>query len=130
MTAEPITRLRFGAFELQPAERRLLSHERPVEVGARAFNLLVALAERAGNLVSKDELLDRVWPNLVVEENNIQVQISTLRRILGAAAIATVPGYGYRFTLATTRDVATPRPPRPAGVHNLPKQGTSFVGRA
>ena len=130
MTTEQITRFRFGAFELQPAERRLLSHEQPVEVGARAFNLLVALAERAGNLVSKDELLDLVWPNLVVEENNIQVQISTLRKILGAAAITTVPGYGYRFTLATTRDVAAPGPSRPAGVHNLPKQGTSFVGRA
>ena len=90
---------RFGRCELQPAAQRLLVDGEPVAVGPRAFDLLVALVERAGQLVSKTELLDRVWPGLVVEENNLQVQVSALRKILGPEAIATVPGRGYRFTL-------------------------------
>jgi len=94
----PATRYRFGRFELQPSERRLLSDDQPVAVGPRAFDLLVTLVERAGELVTKDELLARVWPRLVVEENNVQVQASALRRILGPKAIATVVGRGYRFT--------------------------------
>ncbi len=90
---------RFAGFELQPGERRLLVDGFPVAVGPRAFDLLVTLVERAGHLVTKDELLDRVWPNLVVEENNLQVQVSALRKILGQSALATIPGRGYRFTL-------------------------------
>lgn len=54
--------------------------------------MLVALVERAGQLVSKNQLLDLVWSGLVVEENNLQVQISTLRKLLGPQAIATIPG--------------------------------------
>ena len=59
----------------------------------------MALAERPDRLLTKNELLERVWPGLVVEENNLQVHISTLRRLLGADAIVAVPGRGYRFTL-------------------------------
>src|SRR6267143_1298370 len=73
---------RFGTFELQPNERRLLAGGEPVVLGPRAFDLLVALVERPGQLVTKEELLDCVWPNLVVEENNLQVQVSALRKIL------------------------------------------------
>ena len=98
-----IARVRFGAFEIQPSERRLLHAGQPLAVGPRAFNLLVVLMERAGQLVSKDELLDRVWPNLVVEENNLQVQVSALRKILGAQAIATIAGHGYRFGAGVER---------------------------
>lgn len=90
--------IRFGHCELQPHERRLLVHGEAATIGARAFDVLQCLAERAGQLVSKNELMDLVWPGLVVEENNLQVQISTLRKILGAEAIATIPGRGYRFT--------------------------------
>ena len=61
--------------------------------------MLLALVERAGQLVTKDELLAQVWPGVVVEENNVQVQVSALRKILGAGAIATTAGRGYRFTL-------------------------------
>jgi DNA-binding winged helix-turn-helix (wHTH) protein len=61
--------------------------------------VLVALVERPGQLIDKNELLDRVWPGLVVEENNLQVQVSALRKILGNTAIATVAGRGYRFAL-------------------------------
>ncbi len=98
-TTEPSSNYRFGRFELQPAAQRLLVVGEPVTLGPRAFDLLVALVERAGRLVSKVELLDLVWPGLVVEENNLQVQVSALRKVLGADAIATVPGRGYRFTL-------------------------------
>ncbi len=91
---------RFGSFELQPDQRRLLVDGRSAALGPRAFDVLLALVERAGQLVSKNELLDLVWPGLVVEENNLQVQISTLRKLLGPQAIATIPGRGYRWTLA------------------------------
>src|SRR6185369_15132379 len=91
---------RFGRFAVQPAERRLLAENQNIPVGPRAFDLLVALIDRAGHLVTKEELIEQVWPNLVVEENNLQVQVSALRRILGPEAIATIPGRGYRFTVA------------------------------
>ncbi|MDH4289824.1 MAG: winged helix-turn-helix domain-containing protein, partial [Aquincola sp.] len=90
---------RFGRFELRPAAQQLLVGGEPVALSPRAFELLVVLVERAGQLVPKGELLDRVWPGVVVEENNLQVQVSALRKILGAEAIATVSGRGYRFTL-------------------------------
>ena len=99
-TIDPPPDYRFGRFELQPAEQRLLVDGKVATLGPRAFDLLVALVERAGQLVSKSELLELVWPNSVVEENNLQVHVSALRRILGPDAIATVPGRGYRFTLA------------------------------
>jgi len=122
------TRYRFGRFELQPSERRLLSDDQPIAVGPRAFDLLVTLVERAGELVTKDELLARVWPRLVVEENNVQVQASALRRILGPKAIATVVGRGYRFTPSVEPIVAEHGHPR-ARPHDLPQPLTSFVGR-
>src|SRR4029453_2187001 len=100
--AEPVRSpsYRFGNFDLRPVERRLLVNGEPVELGARAFDLLVALVERAGRVVAKEELLACVWPNLVVEENNLQVQVSALRKVLGEGAMATIPGRGYRFTAA------------------------------
>ena len=90
---------RFGRFSLEPAEHRLLADGKPIHLGARAFDLLVVLAAHAGRLVTKNELLSLVWPGLVVEENNLQVQISALRKLLGPSALATIPGRGYRFEL-------------------------------
>lgn len=101
------TPLLFEPFELQPLQRRLLRHGEPVVLRARAFDLLLALAERSGSLVTKGELLDLVWPGLVVEENNIAAQIAALRKTIGNELIATVPGRGYRFT-AAIRQVSTP----------------------
>jgi len=95
----------FGSIEIQPHERRLIVDGREVALGARALDVLIALAERAGSLVSKNDLLERVWPGVVVEENNLQVQVSTLRKLLGPDAIATIPGRGYRFTLSETDGV-------------------------
>ncbi len=96
----PSARLRFGLagrFELKPAERRLLVDGQVATLGGRALDLLIALASQPDHLFTKSELLDRVWPNLVVEEANLQMQISNLRKVLGGDAIATVPGRGYRF---------------------------------
>jgi predicted ATPase/DNA-binding winged helix-turn-helix (wHTH) protein len=90
----------FGHFELRPERRRLLQDGNPVAIGARAFDVLLALAERRERIVTKTELLDLAWPGLIVEENNLQVQISTLRKVLGPDAIATIPGRGYRFAMA------------------------------
>jgi DNA-binding winged helix-turn-helix (wHTH) protein len=91
-------RYRFGAFEVRPAERVVRKDRQTLAVGARGFDVLVALIERRDRQVSKDELLDLVWPGLVVEEANVQVQVSGLRKLLGPGAISTVPGRGYRFT--------------------------------
>ncbi|HZV92279.1 MAG TPA: winged helix-turn-helix domain-containing protein, partial [Caldimonas sp.] len=90
----------FGRFELRPESRRLLHEGEPVPLRGRAFDVLLALWERSDRVVSKSELLDLVWPGLVVEENNLAVHVSALRKHLGAQAIATVPGRGYRFTAA------------------------------
>ena len=115
-------RFRFGHFELQPTERRLLASGNVVQLNARAFDLLLALVERAGDLVTKEELLQRVWPKLVVEESNLPVQMSALRRVLGAETIETVawarlplcPGGGCRRCAAIIRAVTPPQPAAPA----------------
>jgi DNA-binding winged helix-turn-helix (wHTH) protein len=75
----PPERYRFGAFELQPDKRRLLKDGATISLRPRAFDLLVALVDRAGDLVTKGELLDRVWPNMVVEVAALHVQVSALR---------------------------------------------------
>ncbi|MFO1323964.1 MAG: winged helix-turn-helix domain-containing protein [Burkholderiales bacterium] len=135
--------VRFGRFELDLPGHRLLEDGRPVALGARAFDLLVVLVERAGQLVTKNDLLARVWPGLVVEENNLQVQVSTLRKLLGPSALATVPGRGYRFELPVANQAeswprpdpdaappAAPAPTRPRTATNLPPRLSSLYGRA
>lgn len=104
----------FDRFELQPLQRRLLRDGEPVALGARAFDVLLALATREGSLVTKGELLDRVWSGLVVEENNIAAQVTALRKAIGNELIATVPGRGYRFTAAVRQDTAPGMPAAPA----------------
>jgi DNA-binding winged helix-turn-helix (wHTH) protein len=95
---------RFGRFELRPASRQLLVDGQGVALGARAFDVLRLLIEHRERIVLKDELLDIVWSGLVVEENNLQVQISTLRKILGRDAVSTVPGRGYQFCMELEND--------------------------
>jgi DNA-binding winged helix-turn-helix (wHTH) protein len=102
--------LRFGRHELRPAQRELRADGVLVPLGARAFDVLVALAERRDRIVTKSELLELVWPGLIVEENNLQVQVGTLRKLLGAGAVATVPGRGYRFTLPAGEPCASTTP--------------------
>jgi predicted ATPase/DNA-binding winged helix-turn-helix (wHTH) protein len=100
----------FDAIEIRPAERQVLVGGQPAPLGARAFDLLMALYERRERVVGKNELLDLVWPGLVVEENNLQVQVSSLRKVLGPSAIATIPGRGYRFTLPLGAPARVARP--------------------
>ena len=119
----------FAGFELKPRERAVVQAGRPVKLGARAFDVLMALIERRDRPVAKDELFDLVWPGLVVEENNLQVQVSTLRKVFGPDVIATIPGRGYQFvcSLQTTAGRASPSRTMP---NNLPQQRTHFIGRA
>ncbi len=98
---------RVGRFTLQPF-RQLLEGESPVSIGRKALEILSVLAQAEGALVTKDELMTAVWPNLVVEDNALQVQIAALRKLLGADAelLNTVHGFGYR--LVVTPDAAGP----------------------
>lgn len=98
--------VRFGRFELRPVERQLLEDDRPATLGSRAFDVLQALVERRGRIVSKNELLEIAWPGLVVEENNLTVQVSALRKLLGPQAIATIPGRGYAFAVPLRGEAA------------------------
>ena len=135
--APPPAAWRFARFELKPGERQLVADGVPVKLGGRAFDMLVALLERHQRVVSKRELMDVVWPKLVVEENNLQVQVLALRKLLGPAAIATVPGRGYRLTLAVEVVGAAARaspaapPPLPSPQRtNLTARLPPMVGRA
>jgi TolB-like protein/Tfp pilus assembly protein PilF len=102
-------RLSFADIEIQPDERRVLVAGQPATLGARAFDLLMCLVEHRDRVVSKDELLQRVWPGMVVEESNLTVHVSALRKVLGPQAIATVSGHGYRFVAPLTAEQpATP----------------------
>src|SRR5262245_8270421 len=104
--AEPVgaapTELSFGPFRLFPAQFLLREGDKPVPLGSRALEILIALLERRGELVSKQELMARVWPNVFVEPANLTVHMSALRRALrdgrdGHRFIVNIPGRGYRF---------------------------------
>jgi len=134
----PDSAFSFGPFRLLVAQRLLLEGNKPVRLGSRAFEILVALVERAGKLVGKDELVARVWPQTFVEESNLKIQISTLRRALGDGQgghryILTIPGQGYNFVAPVTLEAPSADPPAPAiapaGVHNLPFVVTRMIGR-
>ena len=126
-----------GAIVIDPAQRQVLVDGEPARLGSRAFKLLMTLLERRDRVVGKRELLDLVWPKLVVEENNLQVHVAALRKVLGPQAIATIPGRGYQFSLpvealepvvppaaTTTAAVAPGRDPG-----NLPSMAP-LIGRA
>jgi TolB-like protein/cytochrome c-type biogenesis protein CcmH/NrfG len=91
--------LTFGRFELRRWRRELLADGKPVELGSRAFDILLALIDAGGAVVAKSELMDLVWPGTAVEENNLAVQVHALRRALGEdrRLVLTVAGRGYRF---------------------------------
>jgi TolB-like protein/Flp pilus assembly protein TadD len=99
----------FGPFSLSVDRRELRWRGELVELGSRAFDLLVALARRGGQLATKSELMEEVWPDTVVEENNLKVQISALRKVLlkdpeTARSLRTIAGRGYRFLAASEAD--------------------------
>lgn len=115
---EPFTEIyKFGNFRLEVAERRLFRDGEPVLLTPKAFDVLVILVRNDGKLVTKQELLNQVWPNMVVEEANLANNISLLRKTLGSIPadeplIETVPRHGYRFRGNVTL-VSQPLPPRP-----------------
>jgi predicted ATPase/DNA-binding winged helix-turn-helix (wHTH) protein len=120
--------LSFGPFHLDLGHRVLLRDGSPVPLGGRALDLLCVLAAAKGELVTKDALMASVWPGRIVEESNIQAQVSALRRALqdgenAPSCIVTVPGRGYRFV------VADREPSAPAARGNLPQPSVTLVGR-
>jgi DNA-binding winged helix-turn-helix (wHTH) protein len=117
-----------GEFEVRPDERRVLCGGAPVALGSRAFDLLLCLIEHRDRVVDKSELLELVWPGVVVEEGNLTVHVSALRKLLGAQAVATVPGRGYRFAMAVA-ETDSEAPAREVR-HSLPAERDAFVGRA
>ena len=127
--------VRFGNVEIRPLERQVLIDGQAIVIGARAFDVLNVLITHHVRVVSKAELLAAVWPGLVVEENNIQVQISTLRKLLGSNTISTIAGVGYQFTAELDNDLEliplVPRtePPPPTARHSASGVGGS-TGRA
>src|SRR5208283_798145 len=125
----------FGPFRLFPAQRLLLEGDKPVRLGSRALDILIALIERPGELLGRDELMARVWPNTHVDEGNLKFQVSALRRTLGGGNryLVNVPGRGYSFVAPVTHS-ETPHPPAPqtadiGHAHNLPAHLTRIIGR-
>lgn len=97
-----MTQYAFGispAFELLLRERLLLADGQALPLGSRAMDLLIVLVQRAGQVVARRELIDLVWPDADVEENNLNVQVAALRKVLGSGVISTRPRQGYCFTL-------------------------------
>ncbi len=101
--SETVASVAFGRFRVLPHRRELLADGRPIKLGGRAFDVLMALVDARGGVVSKDELIARVWSNRLIEENNLHAQIAALRAAFGPerGLIRTISGRGYQFTGAT-----------------------------
>lgn len=132
----------FGPFRLLPVERRLLRDGQPVDIGGRALDLLVALVERPGRVLTKRDIIRRVWPDVVVEEGSLRFHMTSLRKILGdgeagARYIATQVGVGYAFVAPVQRVFAEASMPLATPVHGglvagagrLPRRAR-LIGRA
>jgi DNA-binding winged helix-turn-helix (wHTH) protein len=121
----------FGPYRLFPGRHLLSRDGRPVAIGSRALDILIALSERPGELLSKEQLVGRAWPNTIVEESNLRAQIAALRRALAddgisQAYVATIPGRGYRF-IAPVEYAATSDAPAFPG--RLPVRLAPLIGR-
>src|SRR6266478_1331964 len=128
----------FGPYRLLAAQRLLLERDKPVRLGSRAFDILAALVERTGEVVGKEQLIARAWPQTFVEEANLKIQVSALRRALGDGQggnryVITVPGRGYNFVAPVRREEPSRASPPPtvasAVKHNLPFAVTRMIGR-
>src|SRR3984957_7670027 len=130
--------IEFGRFRVLPRQRAMFADNRAVELGGRAFDLLMALIEAQGAVVSKHALMERAWPGQVVAENNLMIQMSVLRRALAAdrGLVRTVPGQGYQFTGTIRMNPAWAEAsivadaPAPSGSPtNLPESFSELIGR-
>src|SRR5882724_589466 len=125
----------FGPFRLHTEQRLLMEGDRPVRLGSRAFDILATLVERAGEVVGKEQLIARAWPQTFVEESNLKIQMNALRRALGDGQagnryVVTVPGRGYNFVAPVSLEEPPQAPlPPTAGLHNLPLAVTRMIGR-
>lgn len=133
---KPVDAVSTGAFRLDNGRvvldldaRQLEVAGKTVKLGSRAFDVLVALVQRQGRVVPKQELLDLVWPGRVVEENTLQVHVATLRRVIGAQAISTVSGRGYRCSLRADAVAALARPVSAIGAAST-DEGSELLGRS
>ena len=129
-------RLRFGPFELNVVERSLKKASRVLPLGGRAYDVLIALLESAGEVVPKSELIAKAWPDVTVEEGSLRVHLSALRKALGDGQfgnkyIASIQGHGYSFIAPVTRLPADhDRGSAAAGMSNLPPALGRMVGRS
>src|SRR5580704_13161289 len=117
----------FGPFRLSAAERQLKKGDEALQLGGRALDTLIALVERAGEVVTQGELISRVWPDVTVEEANLRVHIASVRKALGdghdgARYIVTVPGQGYRFVAPVTLSILQSSPSREAAASDRPQR--------
>jgi predicted ATPase/DNA-binding winged helix-turn-helix (wHTH) protein len=127
----------FGPFRLLPAQQLLLKGNKDVRIGSRALAVLIALVERAGELVTKNELMEIAWPQTVVEHSNLKVTVASLRRVLGESRpgdryLRNEPGRGYRFiaqVLCADTSGASGRA-RGSHAHHIPFSSTRLIGRA
>src|SRR5437868_6129436 len=128
----------FGPFRLLAAERLLLEGAQPVRLGSRAFDILATLLQRPGEVIGKDELISLTWPKTFVDDANLKIQISALRRALGDGQggrryIATIPGRGYKFVAPVRFEKPAEASPAAtiasATAHNLPLAATRMIGR-
>jgi predicted ATPase/DNA-binding winged helix-turn-helix (wHTH) protein len=128
-------RLRFGPFELNVAERSLKKANQVIPLGGRAYDILIALLENAGEVVAKAELIAKAWPDVTVEEGSLRVHLSALRKALGDGQfgnkyIASIQGHGYSFIAPVARLPADhDRGNAIAGLSNLPPALGRMVGR-
>jgi predicted ATPase/DNA-binding winged helix-turn-helix (wHTH) protein len=129
----------FGPFRLFPAERLLQKAGEPLQLGGRALDILIALVERAGEVVIRSELISRAWPDVIVEEANLRVHVAGLRKALGdgrdgARYVANVPGRGYCFVAPVTRSASQRSLPQVLPVvtdrlRKLPARLMRMIGR-
>src|SRR3989454_1463561 len=125
---DPSAVLEFSRFKVVRYRRELFVDGQLIELGGRAFDTLLAFIDAGASVIGKDELMRRIWPDRIVEENNLQAQISALRKVFGADRhlIRTVAGRGYQFT-GEIRAAAGPPSPLPAS--NLPEPVSDLIGR-
>lgn len=98
--------LQFASYELKLRERQLIGPGGSVDLSSRSFDILVALLSRPNEMIGKSDLFDAAWPGVVVEENTLQVHVSSLRKLLGPGYIATVHGRGYKYVGPLPQSVA------------------------
>lgn len=116
--------LAFGEFSFDPSSRVLFRGTDPVSLGGRAADVLAILLDRPGAVIPPQEIMEAVWPDLFVEENNLHVQVSALRKVLGPEAIQNVARRGYRFAVEVRSTAAEPRSSR-----QRPPMGPGLIGR-